>query len=141
MSLSVAIKKHGFRKWYERQLIVSHGFLVGGFVALIIAMAEFEIILDARPLPQKISALLICAVCLMFVALAVFRYQRIMANAEVVGNQANCEGCGTYAKFQVVAALGEHGARVHCKKCAHEWKILSSIDEVDLPEANKSRHI
>jgi hypothetical protein len=134
MSLGNAIKKHGFRKWYERQLIVSHGFLVGGFVALIVAMAEFEIILDNKPLPQKLSALLICAISLMFTALAVFRYQRIMANAEVVGNQANCPGCGVYGKFQVVAHAGLHGAQVHCKKCGHEWKILSSTDEVDLPD-------
>jgi hypothetical protein len=137
MSLGQSITKHGFRKWYERQLIVSHGFLVGGFVALIIAMAEFEIILDKSPLPQKFSALLICALSLMFVAVAIFRYQRIMANAEVVGNQANCGNCGVYGKFSVVGTLGEHGARVHCKRCDHEWKILSSEDEVPLTEKNK----
>jgi membrane-bound ClpP family serine protease len=133
MNLGQAITKYGFQKWYERQLVVSHGFLLGGFVALIVAMAEFEIILSKLPVSQKFSALILCAVSLMFTAYAVYRYQRIMANAEVVGNQANCGSCGSYGKFQVVSQLGDHGANVHCKKCGHDWKILSSEDEV-LPD-------
>jgi hypothetical protein len=130
MIFSQAIHKYGFKKWYERQLIASHGYLVGGFVALSIAMAEFEILLGPLPIAQKFSALLMCALGLLFTAFALFRYQRIMANAEAVGNQANCSNCGVYGKFSVVSTLGQHGAQVHCKKCAHTWKILSSTDEV-----------
>jgi hypothetical protein len=85
------------------------------------------------PLQQKFSALILCAGSLMFTAFAAYRYQRIMANAEVVGNQANCGDCGTYGKFTVLSHLGEHGAHVHCKRCGHTWKILSSEDEV-LPD-------
>jgi hypothetical protein len=130
MTLAQAIQKYGFKKWYERQLVTSHGFLLGGFIALIIAMAEFEIILSPLPFAQKFSALLICAFSLLFTAFALWRYQRIMANAEVVGNQANCSNCGAYGKLSVVHSLGQHGAQVHCKKCGHAWKILSSEDEV-----------
>lgn len=107
--------------------------MLGGFIALIIAIAEFEIILSPLPFAQKFSALLICALSLLFTAFAAFRYQRIMANAEVVGNQANCTNCSTYGKLSVVHALGQHGAQVNCKKCGHAWKILSSKDEV-LPD-------
>ena len=35
MSATDYIQRHGFRRWYERQLIESHAYLALGFVALL----------------------------------------------------------------------------------------------------------
>ncbi len=38
------IERHGFRRWYERQLIESHAYLALGFVALILLLSGLELL-------------------------------------------------------------------------------------------------
>ena len=42
MQIGKDIARLGFRRWYERQLVESHAYLVGAFLALILLLAGFE---------------------------------------------------------------------------------------------------
>ncbi len=42
MQVGKDIARLGFRRWYERQLVESHAYLVAAFLALILLLAGFE---------------------------------------------------------------------------------------------------
>jgi len=48
-----------------------------------------------------------------------FRYQRILWEAESVGERATCATCGTYGRFKLISA-----STARCRKCEHEWRLL-----------------
>ena len=47
------------------------------------------------------------------------RYQRILVEAEQLGEHATCGECGTYARFRLISAQ-----YVRCRKCSHEWQLI-----------------
>jgi len=47
------------------------------------------------------------------------RYQQILVRAERIGEQATCPGCGTYARFKLLA-----DCNAHCRKCDREWRLI-----------------
>ena len=49
MELADDIRKRGFKKWYERQLIESHAYLVTCFLCMILVTALMEQSASARP--------------------------------------------------------------------------------------------
>ncbi len=117
------IRKVGFRKWYERELLSSHAHMVLAFLCIIGLMAAFEAFRGGS-LTEKLfdaGAILACGGIGIW---ALRRYLYLLMNAEVIANQANCPECKTYGLF---TALSENKARGHtlvrCKKCAHEWHI------------------
>ena len=46
MEVAEYIHRHGFRRWYERQLIESHAYLALAFVALILLLSGIEVLGD-----------------------------------------------------------------------------------------------
>ena len=48
MQVTRYIERHGFRRWYERQLIESHAYLALGFVALILLLSGMELLSTAE---------------------------------------------------------------------------------------------
>jgi len=42
MELAEGIKKVGFRRWYERQLIESHAYLITGLLSSILVLGSIE---------------------------------------------------------------------------------------------------
>ena len=57
---------------------------------------------------------------------ALRRYLYLLMHAEAVAHQADCPGCGTYARFTLVQADAlDERARVRCRQCSHEWTIES----------------
>ena len=44
MGLADAIRRRGFRRWYERQLIEGHAYLVTGLLSLIMMAISIEMI-------------------------------------------------------------------------------------------------
>jgi len=44
MALDDALRQRGFRRWYERQLIEAHAYLVTGFLALIMMLVALEVV-------------------------------------------------------------------------------------------------
>jgi hypothetical protein len=129
------IRKKGFRKWYEHQLIESHAWFVTCFVCLILIVSALE--------AMGTPGLGINRLALMLLAIlggggffhAWRRYRRLLDEAEHIAELAVCPACGTYGRFRVVAAGGESPTdsggeelqsqwiRAHCRHCQHEWRI------------------
>lgn len=125
MSAAKTIRRVGFRKWYERELLHSHAHLVLLLLATLGLLGAAEVYSARAPLTdqlQIIAAALASAVIGLF---ALRRYLYLLNHAEYVASQASCEPCGTYGRFELV---GEHppGApclQVRCRQCGHRWRI------------------
>ena len=123
--LADGVGRFGFRKWYERELLSSHAHMVLAFLSLVAVFASLEASRGAAfgdRLANTVYLLLSAAIGVW----ALRRYLFLLARAEVVANQAQCEDCGEYGRFKVVA---DHRAReeteVCCRKCQHQWVISS----------------
>ena len=115
-----SIGKLGFRRWYERQLIESHAWLISSLLCAIAIAASLEA-MTFRELPKA-------AITLTFVFFAALvcwhglqRYRAIMQEAERIGEFSTCGSCSTYARFQVIDEYPKMNVR--CKKCSHVWTI------------------
>ena len=114
-----AIARLGFRKWYERQLIEGHLWLVTCvlcmlLVATLVEMAEFRgpaLAVLAR------AATVFAAGCV--AAIAWKRYRNVMEAAERLAEHSTCPGCGTYARFRLVSGA----MQVRCRRCGREWRL------------------
>ena len=114
-----SIRRLGFNRWYERRLIEGHAWFVSGFICMILVAACVEE-LSFKGSPARLLAY----VCLVFGAavLCVYglvRYQKILIEAESIGERATCPGCGVYARFKVFPP-----ASARCRKCEHEWRLI-----------------
>ena len=47
------------------------------------------------------------------------RYQKILVEAEEIGEHATCRACGAYARFRLISS-----SQVRCRKCANEWCLI-----------------
>lgn len=120
----------GFKRWYERQLIEAHAWLVSCFLCLILAVAGLEVAGDARQWGK------VGAVLLAFAAAAVGwfsyrRYKALLDLAERLGEVATCPVCKRYAKFDIEHAIPE-GDRpetadvrvvARCRRCQTRWTM------------------
>lgn len=126
MKLAEGIRKHGFRKWYERELLRSHAHMALTFICMIGVLAAFEAASKYRSWFDQLVDVIAVIVCGGAGLWALRRYLFLLMHAENVASQADCPACGTYARFSLVQAdAGDERARVCCRKCAHEWTIES----------------
>jgi len=127
--LDDAIRKRGFRRWYERQLVESHAYLVTGFLSLImmaIAIEESEF----RGSAAGLLVLVTIAVAGGWICLFSWgRFNRLLFRAEHLAERATCSRCGTYGRFIVIGlrdapdSVAGCSLDVRCRKCGHEWAI------------------
>ena len=105
MELSEGIRKIGFRRWYERQLIESHLYLISGFLCLIMVLAsleEFNLRTPAWETAMRFAAMMAgAAICLWTVR----RYLVMLAVAEHVAERSVCEKCATYRGLELSGAI------------------------------------
>jgi hypothetical protein len=124
MKLTEGIRKHGFRKWYERELLTSHGHLVLTFLCLIGIFAGFEALGQTRSwLDQAIdiSAIALCSAVGLW---ALRRYLYYLHPAEATAHQADCPGCKAYGSFVVEGEDDQQRTlQVCCRKCQRRWTI------------------
>ena len=133
MKVAQYIRRHGFRKWYERQLIESHAYLALAFVALILLLSGVEVMSDAR---GGLYLGMLCAAALGGVLMLVAwrRFTVLLTRAEQFAEGATCSGCAAWGKFDVLGqesateddppeAGRPHWLRVRCTKCGHEWRL------------------
>ena len=132
MELSQGIRRFGFRRWYERQLIESHLYLVTGILALFMAIACFEDFGSRNPAWETLLRLAAMTAGIGVCLWTFRRYLNMLALAEYAAERSVCEKCGTYrgldlAARQVQATGAEEGVLlpvgVRCRKCGHEWTI------------------
>jgi hypothetical protein len=128
------IRRHGFRRWYERQLIESHGYLALGFLALILMLASAEVLSDSKSGLGYLATLGMAAAGGLLMLVAWRRFNVLLARAERFAEGATCPSCKSWGKFRV---LGQEAApeddppeagrprwlRVRCHECGNEWKI------------------
>ena len=124
MNAVKTIRRLGFRKWYERELLQSHANLVLlllaslGLLGAAEAYSAQAALLDQL---QIVAAALASAVIGVF---ALRRYLYLLNHAEFVANQADCAHCGTYARWDLLSEQAQDGrVKVRCRKCSHEWHI------------------
>lgn len=117
------IRKVGFRKWYERELLSSHAHMVLAFLSIIGMMAAFEAFSGANLADKLFDAGAIIA-CGGIGIWALRRYLYLLMNAEVIANQANCPQCKAYGLFTALTENKQNGnTQVRCRKCGQEWDI------------------
>ena len=115
-----SIGRLGFSKWYERQLLEAHAWLVSCLLCGFAAVALLEGLDFARAPEAVLRAVLILAAA--FVSwLSLQRYAALMLRAWRLAERSRCPGCGTYAAFRVIDESPR--IAVHCRKCDHEWKL------------------
>lgn len=131
------IRTDGFRRWYERQLIDCHAWLVSWFLGLIVLVSGIEV--GGAGGASRISGALMVLGGMAVVWYSWSRYHLLLEIAERLGEQAVCPGCQVYGKFKVQASrpaqlpdggdpsLAHHGGglwlRVQCSKCGEEWML------------------
>ena len=126
MKLAEGIRKHGFRKWYERELLQSHAHLLLCFLCVIGLFAAFEAAWRFEGGLDRLSNLgagLLCAATGLW---ALRRYLTLLHTAEAAANQAECPQCKAYGRLELLQsdATGER-IRVRCRGCGHGWHIGS----------------
>jgi predicted Zn finger-like uncharacterized protein len=126
MKLADGIRKHGFRKWYERELLQSHAHLALTFLCAVGLFAAFEAATRFQTWTDRLIDVFAILACGAIGLWALRRYLYLLTHAESVANQADCPVCETYARFKLVHAHAEGSiVSVRCSKCAHEWTIES----------------
>lgn len=117
-----AIGKLGFRRWYERQLYVCHGWLVASLLG---AVALFALLEDLSLLELGFkAALVLAAACVsgLFAWYALWRYLGMLVQAQRLSERSTCTRCGTYGRYRLVRATVS-SMTVSCRKCENEWTI------------------
>jgi hypothetical protein len=125
MKLADGIQKHGFRKWYERELLQSHAHMTLTFLSGVGIVAAFEAFTRFRAWTDQLHNLLALLVCAAVGLWSLRRYLYLLNHAEAVANQAECSQCGTYGRLRLRSEAPGAGAgvAVRCARCEHEWRI------------------
>ncbi|ROZ66573.1 hypothetical protein EEB15_26365 [Ramlibacter sp. WS9] len=124
--LADGIGRAGFRKWYERELLSCHAYMLLCFLSVIGLLSSIEAFRGASTEDQLTNVLFV-VVCATIGLWALRRYLYLLMRAEGIANQANCPDCGTYGRFSVVAT--NHGGaetQVCCRKCTRKWVITDT---------------
>lgn len=131
MSEADGIRRLGFRRWYERQLIESHAWFVTCFLCMILALACAEDLgFTAGGWKPFLMLSIIAAAGALGVA-ALKRYRQLLTRAEAIAQQSTCARCSSYGRLQVLDAVHPNGAggqddcwmHVQCRKCGNRWVI------------------
>ena len=126
MRLSDGIRRHGFRKWYERELLQSHAHLALTFLCAVGLFAAVEAAMHFTAWTDRAIDALAILISGAIGVWALRRYLYLLMHAEHVANQADCPQCGTYARFSLVEstpATTGPSVTVCCRQCAHQWSI------------------
>jgi len=135
-----SIRRLGFRKWYERQLIDCHLALVTCFLSgiAIVALLESVNLLDFGWRPAMTLCFVFAAIVLGWYSFR--RYITVLERAELYGQRSTCPNpnCLVYGRFEILATgmdeppsrVGEAVAplqaawlRVQCRKCGTSWRM------------------
>ncbi len=135
MKIAEDMRRLGFRRWYERQLIESHAYLVTAFLALILMLAGIESLDYLRGSPMYYVAFIggaAAAGMLMFITWR--RFITLLGRAELFAAGADCPQCKLWGRFDVIGAEAvtdddpveagrPHWVRVKCRRCGADWRL------------------
>jgi len=125
MDLAEGIRRRGFRKWYEGQLLQSHLHMLLLLFCTIGLLGAFEVFDRAAAPGTQLSVALSALFCVGVGVLALRRYLFLLMHAEAAAHQAVCTGCGAYGRLELLptVAAAKADVPVRCKRCGHSWSI------------------
>jgi hypothetical protein len=144
MPVAASIRKLGFRRWHERQLIEAHASLVTAFLCVIVIAVCLDQFRwrEAGFKPLIMLALIVTGIVLCFKTVTF--YFKVLFRAEHFAEQAVCGECKVYGVIEVLAAslqepqdkadaAGDQWLEVRCKKCGHGWKMngMQTVEPYD----------
>lgn len=122
MGLAEGIRKVGFRKWYERELMSGHAHLVLLLMCVLGVMMALEAstrFASAADQAIDFGAVVLCTAAGLW---ALRRYLARLARAEAIAHQADCPACQAYGRLQCTDDNAEE-VHVRCRSCGHSWTI------------------
>jgi hypothetical protein len=134
MQLANGIRRHGFKKWYERELLRGHAHLVVVIFCCLGLMMALEGATRFRSTADQLFDLMAVVVCTGAGLWALRRYLTLLLRAESIAHQADCPHCKTYGRLELAAtpslasaartsATQAQQVAVRCRACGHEWHI------------------
>ena len=129
MDLAESLRAQGFRRWYERQLIESHAWLVTGFLSLIMTAIAIEVIAFRESFLGMLTLLAVGGAGATLCLYSWLRFNKQLFAAERIASQATCPDCRTYGRFTFVSmaidlqSVAGRTVRVRCRHCGREWSI------------------
>ena len=114
-----SIRRLGFARWYERRLIEGHAWFISGFACLVAVAACMEELSFRGSLPRLLFYVTVVAAAIAIGVYGLVRYQKILVEADGIGEHATCRACGAYARFQLISS-----SQVRCRKCGNEWCLI-----------------
>ena len=125
-SVADGIRRYGFRKWYERELLSSHAHMALALLASVALIASFEAF-KGGSWREKLLDTTFVLVCAAIALWALRRYLYLLMHAEEMANQANCSQCQAYGLLLVPDETRQPDARrlvpVCCKRCGFRWDM------------------
>lgn len=121
-----AIRRIGFRRWYERELLQGHAHLVLLVLCALALLGSFEAWGEPGSPASGHLLLAACAAASALIgAWSIRRYLYLLHHAEFVADQASCRSCRAYGRWDVAADdAGERRLTARCRRCGGEWPIL-----------------
>jgi len=128
------IRRHGFRRWHERELIEGHAWFVSCFLSGIAIVACIEAFSPRAPGLEPLMLIGVVVGCAVLCAVSLRRYLAILARAEQIAGHATCPACSRYGSLEVldVSPARTQGDHAHsagdtfdarCRRCGHVWKV------------------
>ena len=106
------------------QGLQGHAHLALTFICMVGVFAAFEAATTFRSWGDQLADLgsgLLCAGAGLW---ALRRYLYLLMRAEAVAQQADCPGCQTYGRMELIRAdVRGEGVQVRCRHCGHGWHI------------------
>ena len=116
-----SIRRLGFARWYERRLIEGHAWFVSVFACMVAIAACFEELAFRGSFLRLLFYVIVVTASVAIGLYGMSRYQKILGEAEALGEHATCGGCGAYARFRLISQT-----EVRCRKCNHEWQLIDA---------------
>ena len=122
MKLAEGIRKHGFCSWHERELLLSHSWLVLTLLFGFVAFGSLEAILAGVEGPALIRSTVIMLVAGLGTIVTLHRFVLSLGRALKISGAAQCSECEEFGRLKVIAEDREQTwVRVRCRECGHEW--------------------
>jgi hypothetical protein len=117
-----AIGKLGFERWYERELLLCHSWLVACLLCAFALLALLEE-LSMGEFGWGSAAVLTAAFAAGGIAwYALARYLAMLMRALHIAERSRCPRCSAHGKYRLVSAT-TRSMNVHCRQCGGEWSI------------------
>src|SRR5262245_34360248 len=115
-----SIRRLGFARWYERRLIEGHAWFISGVACMVAIPACIEELTSRGSVVRALVYAFLGAAAATTGMYGLVRYQRILSEAEQLGEKATCGACGAYARFRLISS-----SDVRCRKCGNGWRLIS----------------